>query len=98
MGGAGRFPRDGAPGQFPRGQGGSHPGTRAGVQARGQRLDALSRRRRHRRSSRKAKARGAVTCVSCVSFQFENEIITKLDHEVEGGRGDEQYKVLFDKM
>ncbi|MGH0144510.1 UNVERIFIED_CONTAM: hypothetical protein FKN15_046651 [Acipenser sinensis] len=33
------------------------------------------------------------------SFQrFENEIITKLDHEVEGGRGDEQYKVLFDKM
>uniref|UniRef100_A0A8C0VDE7 Dedicator of cytokinesis 1 n=1 Tax=Cyanistes caeruleus TaxID=156563 RepID=A0A8C0VDE7_CYACU len=28
------------------------------------------------------------------SFQrFENEIITKLDHEVEGGRGDEQYKV-----
>uniref|UniRef100_A0A8C3KYX2 Dedicator of cytokinesis 1 n=1 Tax=Chrysolophus pictus TaxID=9089 RepID=A0A8C3KYX2_CHRPC len=33
------------------------------------------------------------------SFQmFENEIITKLDHEVEGGRGDEQYKVLFDKI
>ncbi|CAI5774879.1 of cytokinesis 1 isoform X1 [Podarcis lilfordi] len=29
---------------------------------------------------------------------FENEIITKLDHEVEGGRGDEQYKVLFDKI
>uniref|UniRef100_A0A8D2KZ44 Dedicator of cytokinesis 1 n=1 Tax=Varanus komodoensis TaxID=61221 RepID=A0A8D2KZ44_VARKO len=29
------------------------------------------------------------------SFQmFENEIITKLDHEVEGGRGDEQYKIL----
>uniref|UniRef100_A0A8B9GI24 C2 DOCK-type domain-containing protein n=1 Tax=Amazona collaria TaxID=241587 RepID=A0A8B9GI24_9PSIT len=29
------------------------------------------------------------------SFQmFENEIITKLDHEVEGGRGDEQYKRL----
>ncbi|XP_014385634.1 PREDICTED: dedicator of cytokinesis protein 1 [Myotis brandtii] len=33
------------------------------------------------------------------TFQmFENEIITKLDHEVEGGRGDEQYKVLFDKI
>uniref|UniRef100_A0A8C0FQ30 Dedicator of cytokinesis 1 n=1 Tax=Bubo bubo TaxID=30461 RepID=A0A8C0FQ30_BUBBB len=33
------------------------------------------------------------------SFQmFEKEIITKLDHEVEGGRGDEQYKVLFDKI
>lgn len=33
-----------------------------------------------------------------VSLQFENEIITKLDHEVEGGRGDEQYKILFQKM
>uniref|UniRef100_A0A4W4HML0 Dedicator of cytokinesis 1 n=1 Tax=Electrophorus electricus TaxID=8005 RepID=A0A4W4HML0_ELEEL len=33
------------------------------------------------------------------SFQrFENEIITKLDHEVEGGRGDEQYKTLFQKI
>ncbi|XP_043912113.1 dedicator of cytokinesis protein 1 [Protopterus annectens] len=33
------------------------------------------------------------------SFQmFENAIITKLDHEVEGGRGDEQYKVLFEKI
>ncbi|XP_042193007.1 dedicator of cytokinesis protein 1 isoform X3 [Callorhinchus milii] len=30
--------------------------------------------------------------------KFENEIITKLDHEVEGGRGDEQYKVLFEKI
>lgn len=29
---------------------------------------------------------------------FENEIIIKLDYEVEGGRGDEQYKVLFDKI
>uniref|UniRef100_A0A8B9QR63 Dedicator of cytokinesis 1 n=1 Tax=Apteryx owenii TaxID=8824 RepID=A0A8B9QR63_APTOW len=30
------------------------------------------------------------------SFQmFENEIITKLDHEVEGGRGDEQYKKIM---
>uniref|UniRef100_A0A665WLT5 Dedicator of cytokinesis 1 n=1 Tax=Echeneis naucrates TaxID=173247 RepID=A0A665WLT5_ECHNA len=36
---------------------------------------------------------------STCSFQrFENEIITKLDHEVEGGRGDEQYKVLFQKI
>uniref|UniRef100_A0A8D3BLA3 Dedicator of cytokinesis 1 n=1 Tax=Scophthalmus maximus TaxID=52904 RepID=A0A8D3BLA3_SCOMX len=36
---------------------------------------------------------------TCVTFQrFENEIITKLDHEVEGGRGDEQYKVLFQKI
>uniref|UniRef100_A0AAY4DGQ5 Dedicator of cytokinesis 1 n=1 Tax=Denticeps clupeoides TaxID=299321 RepID=A0AAY4DGQ5_9TELE len=33
------------------------------------------------------------------SFQrFESEIITKLDHEVEGGRGDEQYKILFQKI
>lgn len=33
------------------------------------------------------------------SFQrFESEIITKLDHEVEGGRGDEQYKSLFQKI
>ncbi|XP_068610915.1 dedicator of cytokinesis protein 1 [Brachionichthys hirsutus] len=33
------------------------------------------------------------------SFQrFEKEIITKLDHEVEGGHGDEQYKVLFQKI
>ncbi|TRY99585.1 hypothetical protein DNTS_033289 [Danionella cerebrum] len=29
---------------------------------------------------------------------FENEIITKLDHEVEGGRGDEQYNILFQKI
>uniref|UniRef100_A0AAQ6A1Q9 Dedicator of cytokinesis 5 n=1 Tax=Amphiprion ocellaris TaxID=80972 RepID=A0AAQ6A1Q9_AMPOC len=28
---------------------------------------------------------------------FENELITKLDQEVEGGRGDEQYKVLLEK-
>uniref|UniRef100_A0A665WMD0 Dedicator of cytokinesis 1 n=1 Tax=Echeneis naucrates TaxID=173247 RepID=A0A665WMD0_ECHNA len=34
---------------------------------------------------------------STCSFQ-RNEIITKLDHEVEGGRGDEQYKVLFQKI
>ncbi|XP_035997911.1 dedicator of cytokinesis protein 1 isoform X4 [Fundulus heteroclitus] len=33
-----------------------------------------------------------------VHQEFENEIITKLDHEVEGGRGDEQYKVLFQKI
>lgn len=30
-------------------------------------------------------------------MQFENELITKLDQEVEGGRGDEQYKVLLEK-
>uniref|UniRef100_A0A8C9NGP1 Dedicator of cytokinesis 1 n=1 Tax=Serinus canaria TaxID=9135 RepID=A0A8C9NGP1_SERCA len=35
---------------------------------------------------------------TCSREGFENEIITKLDHEVEGGRGDEQYKVLFDKI
>ncbi|KAG2469457.1 DOCK5 protein, partial [Polypterus senegalus] len=29
---------------------------------------------------------------------FENELITKLDQEVEGGRGDEQYKILLEKM
>uniref|UniRef100_A0A667Y522 Dedicator of cytokinesis 5 n=1 Tax=Myripristis murdjan TaxID=586833 RepID=A0A667Y522_9TELE len=28
---------------------------------------------------------------------FENELITKLDQAVEGGRGDEQYKVLLEK-
>uniref|UniRef100_A0A8C6PUV3 Dedicator of cytokinesis 1 n=1 Tax=Nothobranchius furzeri TaxID=105023 RepID=A0A8C6PUV3_NOTFU len=35
---------------------------------------------------------------TCSFQRFENEIITKLDHEVEGGRGDEQYKVLFQKI
>uniref|UniRef100_A0A8K9UY61 Dedicator of cytokinesis 1 n=1 Tax=Oncorhynchus mykiss TaxID=8022 RepID=A0A8K9UY61_ONCMY len=35
---------------------------------------------------------------TCSFQRFENEIITKLDHEVEGGRGDEQYKVLFHKI
>lgn len=34
----------------------------------------------------------------CLCFQFENELITKLDQEVEGGRGDEQYKVLLEKL
>lgn len=34
---------------------------------------------------------------SLQSLQFENELITKLDQEVEGGRGDEQYKVLLEK-
>ncbi|XP_007936972.1 dedicator of cytokinesis protein 5 [Orycteropus afer afer] len=29
---------------------------------------------------------------------FENELITKLDQEVEGGRGDQQYKVLLEKL
>uniref|UniRef100_A0A8C8IG60 Dedicator of cytokinesis 5 n=1 Tax=Oncorhynchus tshawytscha TaxID=74940 RepID=A0A8C8IG60_ONCTS len=28
---------------------------------------------------------------------FENELITKLDQEVEGGSGDEQYKILLEK-
>ncbi|KAJ8401055.1 hypothetical protein AAFF_G00390120 [Aldrovandia affinis] len=32
------------------------------------------------------------------TFQmFESELITKLDQEVEGGRGDEQYKILLEK-
>uniref|UniRef100_A0A7N8XY07 Dedicator of cytokinesis 1 n=1 Tax=Mastacembelus armatus TaxID=205130 RepID=A0A7N8XY07_9TELE len=35
---------------------------------------------------------------TCSFQRFENEIITKLDHEVEGGHGDEQYKVLFQKI
>uniref|UniRef100_A0A3Q2T550 Dedicator of cytokinesis 5 n=1 Tax=Fundulus heteroclitus TaxID=8078 RepID=A0A3Q2T550_FUNHE len=36
---------------------------------------------------------------SARSFEkFENELITKLDQEVEGGRGDEQYKVLLEKI
>uniref|UniRef100_A0A8C4HLF0 Dedicator of cytokinesis 5 n=1 Tax=Dicentrarchus labrax TaxID=13489 RepID=A0A8C4HLF0_DICLA len=30
-------------------------------------------------------------------IMFENELITKLDQEVEGGRGDQQYKVLLEK-
>ncbi|XP_070790171.1 dedicator of cytokinesis protein 2 [Pituophis catenifer annectens] len=30
--------------------------------------------------------------------KFENEIILKLDHEVEGGRGDEQYLHLFEAI
>uniref|UniRef100_A0A8C1H256 Dedicator of cytokinesis 5 n=1 Tax=Cyprinus carpio carpio TaxID=630221 RepID=A0A8C1H256_CYPCA len=34
-------------------------------------------------------------CERC--FCFENELITKLDQEVEGGRGDEQYKILLEK-
>uniref|UniRef100_H3D1P3 Dedicator of cytokinesis 5 n=1 Tax=Tetraodon nigroviridis TaxID=99883 RepID=H3D1P3_TETNG len=33
----------------------------------------------------------------CTFQTFENELITKLDQEVEGGRGDEQYKVLLEK-
>ncbi|RXM98236.1 Dedicator of cytokinesis protein 2 [Acipenser ruthenus] len=31
-------------------------------------------------------------------FQFENEIILKLDHEVEGGGGDEEYMQLFQSI
>ncbi|MGH0165731.1 UNVERIFIED_CONTAM: hypothetical protein FKN15_052989 [Acipenser sinensis] len=33
-----------------------------------------------------------------VPFQFENEIILKLDHEVEGGGGDEEYMQLFQSI
>lgn len=33
-----------------------------------------------------------------ISLQFEDEILRKLDSEVEGGRGDEQYKQLFESM
>lgn len=32
------------------------------------------------------------------SLQFEDEILRKLDSEVEGGRGDEQYMQLFKSM
>lgn len=31
-------------------------------------------------------------------LQFENEIILKLDHEVEGGGGDERYMQLLETM
>jgi hypothetical protein len=40
---------------------------------------------------------GILLC-NCLLLQFENELITKLDQEVEGGRGDEQYKVLLEKL
>lgn len=30
--------------------------------------------------------------------KFENEIILKLDHEVEGGGGDERYMQLLESM
>lgn len=57
-------------------------------------------------SSTAAAPRLSMTFVMCMmgcflipflSLQFENELITKLDQEVEGGRGDEQYKVLLEK-
>nr|XP_009669678.1 PREDICTED: dedicator of cytokinesis protein 1-like [Struthio camelus australis] len=32
------------------------------------------------------------------NLRFEDEILRKLDSEVEGGRGDEQYKQLFESM
>ncbi|KFV68217.1 Dedicator of cytokinesis protein 5, partial [Dryobates pubescens] len=39
------------------------------------------------------------TCSGNRSFpMFENELITRLDQEVEGGRGDEQYKILLEKL
>lgn len=31
-------------------------------------------------------------------WQFENEMIAKLDHLVEGGKGDEQFKELFESI
>uniref|UniRef100_A0A803YG23 Dedicator of cytokinesis 5 n=1 Tax=Meleagris gallopavo TaxID=9103 RepID=A0A803YG23_MELGA len=37
-------------------------------------------------------------CEFFLPFQFENELITRLDQEVEGGRGDEQYKILLEKL
>ncbi|XP_069510411.1 dedicator of cytokinesis protein 2 isoform X2 [Ambystoma mexicanum] len=37
-------------------------------------------------------------CQSGAFLKFENEIILKLDHEVEGGRGDEQYMQLFESI
>ncbi|XP_063525444.1 dedicator of cytokinesis protein 5 isoform X3 [Pongo pygmaeus] len=36
--------------------------------------------------------------IKFIPSMFENELITKLDQEVEGGRGDEQYKVLLEKL
>ncbi|PKU28016.1 hypothetical protein llap_21680 [Limosa lapponica baueri] len=44
--------------------------------------------------------RGSCCLFHCgfLPFQFENELITKLDQEVEGGRGDEQYKILLEKL
>lgn len=35
---------------------------------------------------------------SLSASQFENEIILKLDHEVEGGGGDERYMELLESM
>lgn len=42
--------------------------------------------------------RAAMYLTCLLPFQFENELITKLDQEVEGGRGDEQYKILLEKL
>lgn len=36
--------------------------------------------------------------LSLSTSQFENEIILKLDHEVEGGGGDERYMELLQSM
>ena len=36
-------------------------------------------------------------CMCVCVLQFEHELITKLDQEVEGGRGDKQYKILLEK-
>lgn len=43
-------------------------------------------------------AQHILSCAHILSLQFEDEILRKLDSEVEGGRGDEQYKQLFESM
>lgn len=45
-----------------------------------------------------AELRTSSAVLTCISLQFEDEILRKLDSEVEGGRGDEQYKQLFESM
>ena len=37
----------------------------------------------------------ATNMVFMCLFQFENELITQMDVQVEGGQGDEQYIELF---
>lgn len=41
---------------------------------------------------------GRAQAAAVAPLQFEDEILRKLDSEVEGGRGDEQYKQLFQSM
>ena len=45
-----------------------------------------------------AELRTPSAVLTFISLQFEDEILRKLDSEVEGGRGDEQYKQLFESM